>query len=73
MTVKVGTDDADPYDAAVTAVFARDSVPAVVIVPPDSPVPAAILVTDPPEAAMVIVPAALVMDMLLPAVRVLSA
>ena len=72
MTVKVGTDDADPYDAAVTAVFARDSVPAVVIVPPDSPVPATILVTDPPDAAIVIAPEELAMLMPGPAVSWLT-
>ena len=53
-------------------------VPAVVIGPPVAvkpvvPLLTLTLVTVPPEAAMVIVPAALVMDMLLPAVRVLSA
>ena len=55
-------------------------VPAVVIGPPVAVKPVVPLLTltlvtvpDPPEAAMVIVPAALVMDMLLPAVRVLSA
>jgi len=55
-------------------------VPAVVIGPPVAVKPVVPLLTltlvtvpDPPEAAMVIVPAELVMDMLLPAVKVLSA
>jgi hypothetical protein len=41
------------YDAAVTPEFGSDMVPVVVIVPPDRPVPAVMLVTaDPLDAAV---------------------
>lgn len=51
LTVNVGTDDAEPYEEAVTVVFARAIVPADVIVPPDRPVPAVMLVTVPDAVA----------------------
>jgi hypothetical protein len=54
-TVNVATCVAEPYEAAVTAVLARLTVPLVVIGPPVRPVPVATLVTVPVPAPPVVV------------------